>query len=125
MANKFYRFKSVTALMLFGFAAFACADVVRCDAGSGDVTYTDTACGDDVQTTQLLQRDKETVNNIIYKPPSKITQARSSNWANASIAPRKGKVDRESVRSAHLRMIATDGTQYQSQVRSKLRMTED
>ncbi len=123
MANKFYGCRTAMALMLFGVAAFACADVVRCEAGSGDVTYTDTACGDDAQTTQLLQ--KSPASNIIYKAPSKITQARSRSWANASIAPRKGKVDRESVRSAHLRMIALDGTQHPSQVRSKFRMTEE
>lgn len=125
MANKFYGFRTATALMLFGVAAFACADVVRCETGSGDVTYTDAVCGDDVQTAQLLMVDKSPVNNVIYKTPSKITQVRSSSWANASIAPRKGRVDRESVRSAHLRMIAMDGTQRQAQTRGKLRTVED
>lgn len=110
MAKHFSALKIISALTLFSVATFACADVIRCEGGAGDVTYTDTDCRSGEQTEQLLLVDKPAVKNVTYQPPSKTVQGRSSNWANIHIAPRTGKVDKESVRSARLKMVSLDGT---------------
>src|SRR6187402_3328166 len=110
MAKHFSAFKEICALTLFSVATFACADVIRCEGGTGDVTYTNTDCGVDVQAEQLLFVEKPAVKNVTYQQPSKTVQGRSSNWANIYIAPRTRKVDKESVRSARLKMVSLDST---------------
>lgn len=110
MIQKFYFLKTITTLALFSLATLASADVIRCEGGAGEVTYTNTDCGADVQATTLLLVEKPPARNVTYQQPSKNPQGRSSNWANINIAPSKGKVDKESVRSARLKIIAMDSS---------------
>lgn len=110
MTQNLYALKIMSLLALFSIVNLACADVVRCEGGTGDVTYTDTACGKDAQLAQSILVEKPPVKNVSYQQPSKTTQGRSSSWADLYIAPRTGKVDKESVRSARLRMISIDST---------------
>ena len=100
--------KTITALTLFGSTSFACADVVRCEGEAGNVAYTDTACGSNMQATQFILLEKPPIRNVIYQQSSKIAQMRASTWADTSIVPRTRKVDTESVRSARLKMISAD-----------------
>lgn len=108
MDKHLFTLKTITALTLFGGASFACADVIRCEGEAGDVAYTDTACGSDMQATQFILLENPPVRNVAYQQSSKITQMRSSTWADTSIVPRTRKVDTESVRSARLKMISVD-----------------
>lgn len=117
MTKNFIFLKTATALMLLSAASFASADVVRCQGDAGDVTYTDSACDDNVQSTQFILVDKPQAPNVSYQTPSKAGQIRSSNWATTSISPRAKKVDAESVRSARIRMIAMDGAPRDLQAR--------
>lgn len=110
MAKHFSTLKTITALTLFGVASFVCAEVVRCEAETGDVTYTDTVCGGNVQNSEFILVEKPLAKSVTYQQPSKAVQARASNWSSIYIAPRKGKVDAESVRSARLKMISLDET---------------
>lgn len=106
MAKHSSSLKTITALMLFSVASFACAEVLRCEGGAGVVIYTNTDCGDALPT-QVLLVEKPLAKNVTYQQPSKPAQTRSS-WANVNITPRTGKVDAESVRSARLKMISMD-----------------
>lgn len=110
MTKNLYSFKIISMLALCGLTTLAGADILRCEAGSGEVTYTDTDCADHAKMTTVLFVENQPVKNVTYQQPSQTAQRRSSSWANMYIAPRAGKVDTESVRSARLRMIAMDSS---------------
>lgn len=109
MTQNLYALKIMLVLALFSIVNLACADVVRCEGGTGDVTYTDTACGKDAQLAQVILLEKSPATSVSYQQPAKTAQARSS-WADLYIAPRTGTVDKESVRSARLKMMSIDST---------------
>ena len=110
MIKNLHPFKIISTLALWALTALAGADILRCEAGSGEVTYTDTDCGDHPKTTTLLFVENQPVKNATYQQPLQTAQGRSRSWANMYIAPRARKVDVESVRSARSRMMAMDGS---------------
>jgi hypothetical protein len=99
--------KTMFALALLGSINLACAEVPRCEDNTTDVAN---ACDTDAQLAQSELVEKPPARNVGYQQSLKNVQPRSTGWADMYVAPRKERVDRESVRSARLKMISLDGT---------------
>ena len=80
-------------------AAPSHADVIKCSAPDGSITYTDTRCSGALIVGQLPPDNRRFV-------PSPVTH--SSQWAE-KIAPRQVSTDVESVRSAYEALKRRDG----------------
>ncbi|WP_293776103.1 DUF4124 domain-containing protein [uncultured Oxalicibacterium sp.] len=96
---------SISLMRLAGISLFclasvsAHADVIKCNAPDGSVTYTDTRC-----SGTLIVADLPPDNRYLIAQPIK----HGSQWAE-KIAPRQVRTDVESVRSAYDALKRRDG----------------